>query len=356
MNDKIVTTIYQMAKTQNEQQLSEFLSTHSVGLIENDESAIQILARENDEQSVDFLISKFEANVNAAVMGAAQGNHSKLMVKLLAAGGLLNFALTGAVLGNHIEMAKKILKKGPLAINDSIKAAATNPSLRIIYDLLMQDKKNPHPHAEYDALIGASKYNNRELLEELLNQKIPIYLAILGAASGGHFDVVDDLLQRNLPNKSHALNFALQGAAIYGSIEYINKYQEQADFNFIADGLGETGNSNLFIYFMNEVPDLKKIIFLNRACYAAGKGGHANFIRNLIGKGAIPDLALRGAAEKGHIFVLNVLSEYLNEENYSNVIEAFRTGGIITDNKEEMARIATFIQDERLKDLFIAKL
>lgn len=349
--------ISQVAKTKDAQKLNKFLGNGCVGIVKNQVSAIQLLAQEGDEQTVDFLLDKFNDNINQALVGAAQSANKKLMYKLLARGAGQHYALYGAVLGNHIELAKEILEKGPISIDLACKASG-RPGLEHLYDLLVASKYSSA--AKTDALEGAGIYGNKNLIDKSIQEGQSLTNAICGAASAGHFALVDNLLQHpSCITEPHATDMALLGAAIFGSDESIRKYTTDSK-DIIALGLGQAGNAKLLHNYINpllrensqEEGDEKKD-FLDAAIEAAAFGGHLELVNGLMQIGASPKRALRGAASGCHLSIINKLSSHLDDKTRDAMITNFRLSQIIKNNPEEMLRLASFINDEKLRNLFL---
>lgn len=357
-NESIVDTICQLAKAQDKHRLTELLESNCIGLVHNNESAIQRLARAGDEVAVGFLLTHFDANINAALLGAAQAANLPLIGKLLARGALVCYALVGAVQSNHGNLVAELLSKGPVNIEPAIQAAASKPELAQLYTQLLADTNNPHPNWQNVALIGACEHNNKARIDELLQDGGSIIFGVLGAAAGNQTQLLDQLLTHSLTaniETKDLLDNALMGASLNYSPQLYNKLiNEGADVAAAAQGLAESGNANILFQQLEAIKnDDIKTAFLNEAAKAAGLGGHVDLIKKLIAKGANPDEALRGAAENGHILLINEFSEYLTGQVRNDLIEQFKVGKVINSNNNEMLRLASFIEDPDLRNSFL---
>jgi hypothetical protein len=135
-------------------------------------------AHGNQRDLVEDYLDNRPEYLNEALFGAATGGHRELVQNLLHRGATIDSALNGAARGNHVELARWLLHQG----------ARTKVSM-------------------------AAQYGSLEVMSLLLEQDDPSYWDDLGpalesAASRGHWDVVERLLQEDPPNRHRAINAA----------------------------------------------------------------------------------------------------------------------------------------------------
>lgn len=367
----IIAKICELVKNRDKKQLDQLLTGYCIGIRDNQwRSAIHFLAREGDEDSVNFLLSHYDDNINSAVTGAGEGGKVDLVNNLLARGALTTFALAGACLGRKIELIK-YLQRGE-SIGGEIPAIYladfTDPETIEIINLLKMlfNKeetilscfsslaKNNQKNALFNLISMSEQQGGHVLFNALLKRCIGF--AIFGAAAGGHEVLLEELLDyANKAGVMDTTSFAVSGAGVNGSPTLINRFKTQDNTHDLAYGLAVGGHRESLLNLINENIHEARAKILRHAIQGACAAGHAALIKELISLGAKIMPALEMTVRSGHLSIINTYSFKLDEDIRTKIIDQFIEIGIITDNIQEMLRLASFIDNWELRFLIIKK-
>lgn len=303
--------VYQFAKDRNVQELSLLLKNDSCIDITYDALIpISELAKKNEQEAVWFLINKFNANLNRAIYGAAQGNHKEFMNELIASGASIDWAVRGAALGGHHELMTYLLERG--ASKDyAVFGAAQRGDNKTVSALLELDASKDM------AICGAALGNNMDLVKKLIKLKANKDIAIQYAAQGGHNDLMSFLLKLDASK-----DFAVYGAADGGHFD-------------VMDDLLKLGAS------------------IDWAVCGATHGGHQTIMNLLLKQEASKDWAVEGAANFGHFNLINQLIKLGASKKWA--VMGATNGGSYTLKKENVLRYISHIDDAELRKNLVVK-
>ena len=93
------------------------------------------LAAEGDEDSVNFLLEKFNASINFAVRGAASTCHVNLTNRLIERGGSIDYAVWGAAYGGHDALVNLLIARHA-SMDFAIYGAASGNQVKLSYELM----------------------------------------------------------------------------------------------------------------------------------------------------------------------------------------------------------------------------
>jgi ankyrin repeat protein len=207
-----------------------------------------------------------------ATFMAARENHSAVVDELVRQGADLNAALRGAAFGNHRELVQQLIDQGATDFDAAMEEAAS---------------KNHQSLIEFFMSRGA-------------NQPADLNQALVGAARGGHVDLMMFLLDHGANDVNSALVVAARRSPIHqGVSDAVDFLLDHGANNYnqaliaAAAGLG------------NRTPILQQMIdhgatAVNQALRAAAERGKINAIEFLIDHGATNlNAALRLVAHHG---------------------------------------------------------
>jgi hypothetical protein len=252
-------TIYTLAKKWDKEGTIEALSQRvkssssaSIHIFFNDHTPVMLLAKEGEKEAVQFLIDKFEASLNHAVLGAALAGHVELVWQLISQGASLNYALLGVIDNENKkndELKEKLINRGANLLG------ANSMRLRLKWIAWATVEINARPvssHSSRDHLYSISRYIAETgearplncLLKSVELSKpynlIKLYVlnmlnmfadkfescldgAIHGAAKGGHIILLNSLIEYA---KEKGCEGPLRSAAVCGAKE--GKYLDAA--------------------------------------------------------------------------------------------------------------------------------
>jgi hypothetical protein len=123
------------------------------------------------------------------------------------------------------------------------------------------------------------------------------------AALGGHIDIIQRMIM--IENNAENLNISLLGAAEGGHMDIVNFMIEKGanDWNYGLYGAAEGGHINIVNFMIEKGAD-----DWNGGLYEAARGGHIDIVNIMIEMGADDwNLGLYGAAEGGHMDIVNLM-------------------------------------------------
>lgn len=335
----IVQTICHLARQEDVKALNLLLKNHCVGEFVDGTNAVMELAKEGNLTAITFLLTKYNANIDHAVIGAAQNGQLSLMMRLLAQGASKSLALGGAVLGNESNIINLLLDKTKIDVGNeqinslldrtkmdlsfAIECAASQVRLKAIYERLIEGKHCMDSDAGFGAAIeGAASNEDRAQVEAILaaTQHVPIRLkvAIYGAAKAGKVSYYRELLSDpRLLNEvqKEALNCAMRGAAFRDSEEEIQHLLKQgAETTACIEGASTAGKlARVKAILAASNSDREKLILINRAAEYAVEGRHLDLLRSMLDLGADKLQIAIIASISGELDVLNVCAPYLTD-------------------------------------------
>ena len=200
------------------------------------------LARENETDSVHFLLSH-GANETCAAYGAALCGNKVLAESLRARGASINLTARGAAQGGHREYAENLQAEGA--------------SIHYIAQ-------------------GAAHGGHREYADFLKRQGADINWVVGGAAEGGHFEYVESLRAQGAD-----INWIACGAAIGGHLKHAESLRAHgAHINYIAGGAAHGGHLDYAEFLRAQGADI------NHIAQGAASGGHREYVESLRAQGA----------------------------------------------------------------------
>lgn len=197
-------SVYRLAKDKNEKELTkEKVATSSKG---KGYTVITVLAKEKDYQAVDFLLQRFDANLNDAVFGAALSGDEAFTDKLLQRQAALAYAVRGAAAGGHKAFVNNLLGRGAGLQAEAAYGFGLGNHVEFVDDFINQDRT-----LIKDALQGAACGGHVELVNALIKRGASLDDAVFGAAFGGHMNLVNELIHRGASLKEAAIGFICGG-------------------------------------------------------------------------------------------------------------------------------------------------
>jgi hypothetical protein len=175
------------------------------------------------EYKRDFLIAKlldrYELYTASTVRKLAKNNCIKLVEKLLTRPGAINAALDGAALGNHTDLVMELLARPGADINAALVGAALGNHTDLVMELLTR------PGADIDtALLAAAREKHLALIEKLLSKsKSATEISVIVIASIGH----ELLLWQRLKKQPNYAIYGLIGAIMGCNMELIKKFPKE---------------------------------------------------------------------------------------------------------------------------------
>jgi hypothetical protein len=257
------------------------LLTKYPGLFRGDTQALTDLGREEPE-SFDFLEYNCPQpfhNLEAVARGAANGGHRDLVYRLLRRG----------------------VSPGPVAIS-----AAEGGH----WDLAMELIDSPNPPLGSLARIAAKRGERDRiylLVEKAGGEKIITVGVVAAAASGGHLDLMKELMAEVEIDSRDAsiLAFEISGHGTVEMLESILPYQPRLDD--CLNNAARYGNLEVVRYLSTRPWDQRE---LDEAASSAGEGGYTEIINILLNLGASPTAVGVGAATRGRTtLVLDMLAK-----------------------------------------------
>lgn len=375
----LVAIICQYAKDENETGLHQIWKQTSIDCSYGRYNAMYLLAKEGTPYSVralDYLHKKWGANVNWAIMGAAAAGNYGLIRKLLADGAMVNYAMYGAGHRGDRELIDWLKARGGdvfWAVTGA--AGSTN---RELYDELNKEaeaKDKSRIPSGGTFLLGASLVDNPTLFKQLVESEASagalIVNSIVAAAQANNKGSLKQLLETPLDeNFGKKADWLIMGAYAGHHDGLMREYMKRkTQVGWAAQGAGYGGHLDLIEYLLRKAPDKSKVILNFAAQYAARKGD-THLVIKLLAKAGISDPPfsldedyILAAAEEGQIAVLNAcdidkLSEKRSKpqpELRADIIKALMTQGFINGNEDDVLRVASFINDPKLRELFIAE-
>jgi len=267
--ETIVEKIYRLAEAKDEKALTDLVKQNvCIGVFQGGYNAIKLLSAEGDTKSVDFLIGKFNANRNDAVMGYAMGGHVEQVNQLIAQGVSRDRAVDGYARGGHIKLVNQQLEQGA-------------------------NRKW--------AVLGYAFRGDVDQVNQLIAQGASRDWAVNGYAKGGHIKQVNQQLEQGADR-----NFAVKGYAIYGYVEQVNQQIGQgASRNEAMTGYAFGGHVEQVNRLIAGAPE--NMLLKSYAIFGYAHGGHVEQVKQLLAQGANCHDAVRGYANGGHTEQVNQL-------------------------------------------------
>ncbi len=241
--------------------------------------------------------------VNAAVEGAALGNHAELVNYLIQKGATLNNAATGAACGAHLKLLDDLIRRGA-SLNSAVKGAAMGNHLKLVNDLLRQEA------SLNEALKAAAMAGHTELVNDLIRRGGLLKEALWGYAKSGYFAEIDHLTSRC----SGLLNSIISGASYGGyfsEVQFIldSSRETGPHYSLLADALRGYARGDYF-HQLDELleQEAEYVSIRNDAVWGAALGGHFALVMYLlVSHEASVNSALTGASIGGHVALLKYL-------------------------------------------------
>lgn len=265
-NDKIIDLIYHFAINQNFLALSNLLKKgYLIDVQGNRGTAIKLLAQENKKEAVNFLLEKFNASQEEAIIGYAFAGQHQLVNILLECGVLLDHAIYGYALGKHHTQVYDMITKG------GSKDSAAHGYATACCHTEVKIMKALGASKSWD-VFGYAVVKNYQAVNASLVDDITLNLAALGYAQCGDHAAVNELLLRGA-----SLNLVVTMYGKMGKWSIVKKLIEQgASIEFAIQGFAWGGHYAL----VKQFADLPH--FLKSAMYGYAKGGHHRAIHELL--------------------------------------------------------------------------
>ncbi len=370
--ENVTVMICRFAKERDEAALSQMFQNTSVDCTYGRYPATYLLAKEGTEESVqamDFLCKRYGANVNWAIMGAAAAGNFRLVRKLLKYGAMLNYAMYGAGQRGDRDLVNWLKARGG-DVFWAVSGAAGSDN-RELYNVLNNEaeriNKSRSPGGG-DFLLGGSLVDNPVLFHQLMDSgasQTLLVQTILAAAQVSDTKFLANLLNRELERGlATKTDWVIMGA-FAGHQDALRKQYMRRDSQVLwaAEGAGYGGHLNLIEFLIRKLPERKQKI-LNSAANSAALNGHASLVHLLWARGAhacpyperLDDGFLDRAAAGGNIQILNechVAVLKYGKEVRPVIIANLEKGGFINGNVDDTLRVASFINDDQLREMFV---
>lgn len=332
----IFESIYQFAKSQDEEALKAFLENTgaSVQIHQGDYVPVLLLAKEGNHKAVKFLIEKFHANRSDALFGYAWGGYVREVDQLIEAGCFENIAVEGYARGNHVAQVNRLIEAGARRkdaawgfarggnieqANLHIAAGASRDSAIYGYarggyieqvNQLIAEGANPGY-----AIVGYAESGNVEQVEHLIAAGWDRDGAVWGYALGGFTELVNEQIMLGCSR-----NKAAEAYALSGRVEQVNQLLAAgASRKRVVEGYARAG-------CIKEVNQQLAIgVSKNNAVLGYGADGNYNQVNELIAAGA----------------------------DRSSAVEGYAFGGYLKINQETVLRLAAYTDDATLRKLLI---
>lgn len=253
---------------------------------------------DDDMQSRDKQNDQTSAVVSLAIQGAAQRGNNEfilLMIKLIE---ILNFLNVTNYFPKYWESAKIAITNNHLSTVKLLAAKSQSYG-----DILIKE---------------AARLGYTEIIDFLLTDRNDLYGRVLeGAALGGHWNIVLQMINKGATNFNKGLKMAAKGGHKNIMIEMINR--GATDFAGALTGAAGEGHLDIVLDLINRGANN-----LNDGLTAASGKGHLNIVLQLIERGADAFLpALIDAAENGHVDIV----KYLIDRVPTGVVPALKIAG-----------------------------
>lgn len=280
---------------------------------------VMLLAREGDFDSIDFLLKKFQVNINHVLFGAGWGCQIKYVKKILNSGNIMsiNYLAKGIAICGNIKVLEELIDEGA-SLNTAVEGAAFGGHVELVYSLL---KRGANINF---AVRGAACASQTRLMDDLLIRGGSLTYAAEGAARGEHHELTLKLI--DISSTVANLNImtierTMMGAAHSGNIDFISQLFRIFGFHYSAlFGAASGGHHFLFTILLELVPsENQKIQLLTKSIEYAAAEYHYDFVVKVLtglnnnGKGSAfiaACKAVRGAAFGGNMKLVTELTSY----------------------------------------------
>ncbi|USQ15409.1 hypothetical protein J2N86_14280 (plasmid) [Legionella lytica] len=339
--ESLVHLVYQLAKSKDELELAHLESEgFSLGAFYCAYNAVMLLAKENNIEAVEFLLTRFNLSVNYAVQGYAMGGHVRMVNQLIAQGASKNHAAKGFAIGGYVDEVNQLIAQG---VNKDYAAEGFG--------------------------IGGHVDEAKQLIAQGASRD----KTTMGFAIGGHEQVVNQLIAEGA-NK----NYAIEGYAISGRVHEVKELStEIGDENDALAGFAMGGHVHEVNQLMGKerpiecaligyaegghILQVKQLILQaslpmskNDLVISYAQGGHVKPVNELIAQGASPECALSGYAKRGYLKEVNELLSQKGAAHYADwAASSYGLGGYI--NEANLLPLMSFTHAQELRKCIAEK-
>ncbi|MDR3503480.1 MAG: hypothetical protein P4L79_12965 [Legionella sp.] len=338
--ESLVHLVYQLAKSNDEIELAHLENEgFSLGAFYYADNAVMLLAKENNIEAVEFLLTRFNLSVNYAVQGYAMGGHARIAKQLIAQGASKNYAAKGFAIGGYIHEVNQLIAQG--ASKDyAVEGFGIGGHAREAKQFIAQGASKDK--ATMGFAIGGHVHEVNQLIAEGANKNY----AIEGFAIGGRACEV-----KELNTEIGDENDALAGFAMGGHVHEVNQLMMQRRPRACAlMGYAKGGHILQVKQLMAQVsPPMSK----NDLVFSYAQGGHVNPVNQLIAQGAGPECALSAYARGGYMKEVNeLLSQKEAACRYAeSAASSYALGGYI--NEANLLSLMSFTDAQELRKCIV---
>ncbi|MHB1221199.1 MAG: hypothetical protein ACYC0J_04320 [Gammaproteobacteria bacterium] len=305
--------IYMLAKEKNKAVLAAMVAD-GLGISYQNSTVIELLAKEGDVESVEFLISEFHQSLNAAVLGYASGGYEMEMNRLIARGANIDEAVLGCARRNDYLAVETLLQQdaseekaligfaecGEVAKIQEFLTSGVDPTYAGIGYVVSGQVEAAMELVEQHSVdlaamvcILAKCGFESEINKLVNNDRDLLQWAVFGYAQGGYEEKVNECFKREL-NSSEEL--ALQAKA--------------------ASGYAMDGFAHGFKPLLAQVSSIKPIVIMH-----CGISGHVDLLLQLAVNQREKDNAGRFLTNKKHMWAIEILLK--NGLNTKSVLDGY---------------------------------
>ncbi|MFJ1270140.1 hypothetical protein ACD661_16400 [Legionella lytica] len=337
----LVQLVYQLAKSKDQIELANLENEgFSLGVFYCADNAVMLLAKENNIEAVEFLLTRFNLSINYAAQGYAMGGHIRIVNQLIAQGASKDHAAKGFARGGYVDEVNQLIAQG--ANKDyAAEGFGIGGHLHEAKQLLAQGASRDKTVRGF--AVGGHGHEVNQLITEGANKNY----AIQGFAIGGHVREVKQLNTEVLD-----VNDALAGFAMGGHVHEVNQLMVQS--RPIACTLMGYAEGGHILQIKQLMPQVSSSMSKNDLVISYARGGHVNAVNELIAQGVGPECALSGYASRGYLKEVNELLSQKGAAHYADwAASSYGLGKYI--NEANLLSLLSFTDAQELRTCIAEK-
>ncbi|MBX3709373.1 MAG: hypothetical protein KIT56_08500 [Gammaproteobacteria bacterium] len=225
-DESLFKTAYLLTINKNESELANLIENgFHIDTFQAEYNLIMLVAKEKDVESVEFLSTKFHANLDYALQGYAIGDHTDKVEELINHGFSIDIAIKGYAIGGHNDKVENLIKRRA-SLDEAVLGYAIGGHKDKVENMLSRRANLD------DAVQGYARGGRSIWTEELIQRGASLNAAVWGYARGGHYAQVEELIKRGA-----SLNAAVWGYARGGYFTQVEELaQRGASLDYVAQG------------------------------------------------------------------------------------------------------------------------